>query len=253
MKRLFLLLLVLPVLITCSLDDSQPNVDTSITFEFTHQWGDQTFTFNDLGITTLINENDDELIIERLRYLISNIRLYNENGNTMLLQGYSLVELNNNSSLSFTVKDYIPKGNYSKISFTFGFSPQNNKSGEYPDLNSAGWNWPEDLGGGYHFLQMDGTFTTLGGQEPFNFHMGTARNSIGVFESNHVNIILDQAFTIDELNTIKIRMDISEWFKNPNTWDLNEYNTDLMGNYDAQKMMNENAGSVFSLGPVTSP
>jgi hypothetical protein len=42
-------------------------------------------------------------------------------------------------------------------------------------------------------------------------------------------------------------MNLAEWFKNPNTWDLNEFNTGLMGNYNAQKIMNENGQSVFSI------
>jgi hypothetical protein len=45
-------------------------------------------------------------------------------------------------------------------------------------------------------------------------------------------------------------MNIAEWFKNPNTWDLNELNTVLMPNFEAQKMMSENGRSVFSLGDI---
>ena len=41
-------------------------------------------------------------------------------------------------------------------------------------------------------------------------------------------------------------MDIAEWFKNPNIWDFNVYNTSLMPNYEAQKLMQENAATVFS-------
>ena len=42
-------------------------------------------------------------------------------------------------------------------------------------------------------------------------------------------------------------MNLAEWFKNPKTWDLNLLNTGLMGNYDAQRKMNENGQSVFSV------
>ena len=51
--------------------------------------------------------------------------------------------------------------------------------------------------------------------------------------------------------TIDIQMDVSEWFKNPNTWDLNVYNTSLMGNYEVQLLINQNAASVFSLVSIT--
>ena len=42
-------------------------------------------------------------------------------------------------------------------------------------------------------------------------------------------------------------MHIDQWFENPNLWDLNILNGMLMGNYTAQKMMQENGQNVFSL------
>ena len=51
--------------------------------------------------------------------------------------------------------------------------------------------------------------------------------------------------------TIEIKMNIAEWFKNPNIWNLNELNTVLMPNFEAQKLMSDNGKSVFSIGPVT--
>jgi hypothetical protein len=45
-------------------------------------------------------------------------------------------------------------------------------------------------------------------------------------------------------------MNIAEWFKNPTIWDLNELNTVLMPNFNAQKLMSENGKSVFSLGEI---
>ena len=51
--------------------------------------------------------------------------------------------------------------------------------------------------------------------------------------------------------TIEVKMNIAEFFKNPNTWDLNVLDTPLMPNYTAQKMMQENVMSVFSLGEIT--
>ena len=44
---------------------------------------------------------------------------------------------------------------------------------------------------------------------------------------------------------------IAEWFKGPNTWDLNQLNTVLMPNSAAQILMYENGRNVFSLVSVT--
>ncbi|MFK8058604.1 MAG: hypothetical protein AB8B78_00770, partial [Polaribacter sp.] len=56
--------------------------------------------------------------------------------------------------------------------------------------------------------------------------------------------------TISNNAEIEIKMNIAEWFKNPNKWNLNQLNTVLMPNFEAQKMMNANGKSVFSLGEI---
>lgn len=253
MKKILILLIAIPVFVSCISDDDIATIPATLTFKFAHNWDGEIFSNDNLGFTAYIKENGDELTIERLRYLVSNIRLYRENGSSTLLQGYQLVDVSNTGSLTFTLNENLPEGDYNMVSFTFGFSEQFNSSGTYPDLNSTSWNWPDNLGGGYHFLQMDGTYTTTEGQQPFNFHMGTARVGEGVFEANYVDVFLNRNYSIEGDTNFEFRMNVAEWFKNPHTWDLSEYNTDLMMNYTAQKMMSDNCGTVFSLGPVTTP
>ena len=49
-------------------------------------------------------------------------------------------------------------------------------------------------------------------------------------------------------------MNAAEWFKNPNTWNLNENSIVMMPKYDLQINMKENGkNSVFSLGPIVNP
>lgn len=253
MKKILILLIAIPVFIACNSDDDTTTIPVNLTFKFAHNWDGDTFTNDDLGLTAYINANGDELMIERLRYLVSNIRLYREDGSSTVLQGYQLVDVSNTGSLTFSLTENIPEGEYNLISFTFGFSEEFNTSGIYPDLNSTSWNWPEELGGGYHFLQMDGTYTTSEGQQPFNYHMGTARVGVGIFEANYVDVFLSRNYSMEGNTTFEFRMNVAEWFKNPHTWDLSEYNTDLMMNYNAQKMMSDNCATVFSLGSVTTP
>jgi hypothetical protein len=107
------------------------------------------------------------------------------------------------------------------------------------------------LGGGYHFMQFEGNYLdATGAPQPYAYHNGTARVSDGVFEQNFIEVELP-AITITNTATVEIKMNLAEWFKNPNTWDLNILNGALMGNYEAQIMMNENGQNVFSLGEIT--
>lgn len=252
MKKIFILFLLATFLISCSSNDDTILESVSLKFEFSHNWDGETITNQDFGDFNFVNENGDVIAFDRLRYLVSNIWLIRQNGEIVRLQGYQLVDLFNEGSLSISLNEFLPKGEYTGISFVFGLNEEFNNSGVYSDLNSVSWNWPDMLGGGYHFLQMDGNYQTSEGPQPFNFHMGTARVSEGVFDVNYRQIVLPAPFTIAENNTIRFKMNIAEWFKNPNTWDLNELNTVLMPNYEAQKMMNENAATVFSLGEITN-
>ena len=57
-------------------------------------------------------------------------------------------------------------------------------------------------------------------------------------------------FNVVNNTTIEIKMNIAEWFKNPNTWNLNQLNTVLMPNFDAQKLISANGKTVFSSGTI---
>lgn len=250
MKKILFLLALFPFIIACINDDDITQSNVNLTFNFTHNWDDSNLTNQNFEAFDFVNENGDIIALDRLRYLVSNIKLYSQVTGVITLQGYELVDLSNEGSLSISVTTTLPDGDFSAIGFTLGFEEAFNTSGAYTDLNSTSWNWPDNLGGGYHFLQMDGKFETPEGPQPFNFHMGTARITEGVFEANHRQVILSQTFSLADNNTVEIKMNVAEWFKNPHTWDLNELNTDLMMNYEAQKMMYDNSESVFSLGEI---
>lgn len=251
MKNIYFLLLAILVVAGCSSDDDNTtDQDANVTFVFTQNWDGTDFTNANLGNTNYTNENGDVLNIERLRYLISNVKLKKANGEIVAFDGYHLVDVSQPGTLSFSPTLDAPLDTYTGISFIFGLEEANNISGAYPDLNAVSWNWPDMLGGGYHFMQMDGNYQTEDSSfAPFNFHHGTARVSEGVFEQNFFEVDLP-GFTITSDIDIEIEMNIAEWFKNPNTWDLNVYNTDLMMNYTAQKLIQQNGATVFSLGTV---
>ncbi len=87
----------------------------------------------------------------------------------------------------------------------------------------------------------------------FAYHMGTAREitiTDTIFHDNHVFVKIDTTFNITNDATINLNVNLDEWFKNPNLWDLNQYNNMLMPDYTAQVMMKENGSTVFSWGSI---
>ena len=256
MKKILTLLAISLTFIACT-EDNDDNLTSGptsadVSFNFTHNW-DAT-AINNLNLTTetVTNENGEVMSMARIRYLISRLELVNSNGQTYLFDGYKFIDLSDESTYNFTpTNKNIPTGTYT-LKFIWGFNEVDNIDGAYLDLNSASWNWPAMLGGGYHFMQFDGMYnidTTA--PAPFNFHNGTARVSMGVFEQNYAEIELSSEITISNDAVIEIKMNIAEFFKNPNTWDLNVLDTPLMPNYSAQKMMQENVATVFSVGAIT--
>jgi hypothetical protein len=57
--------------------------------------------------------------------------------------------------------------------------------------------------------------------------------------------------TITNNAEIEVEMNIADWFKNPNLWDLNVLNQMLMPNSSAQIQKFEKGQNVISLGTVT--
>lgn len=235
------------------------NQKVFLTLSFLHNWDEISLTNSDFNDIKFTNGNGEKLSIERLRYLISNIILEKENGEKITLKEHHLVDVSKLESLQYQSSVKVPIGRYKKVSFTFGFSSEDNVDGVYPDLNSLSWNVPKMLGGGYHFMQFDGKFldaTKANAEKSFNYHVIRAAD-----KTDPANLKLqDTSFTVDlgrliisDEHPIEVAMNISEWFKNPNLWDLNTLNTVLMPNFNAQILMSENGKNVFRIVPQSIP
>ena len=252
MQRIILIILVLFMFTSCNKDKDVSQVQ--ITFKFSHNWDGTAVSNANFNSIIYTNANGEDLSITKLRYLISKITFEKSSGETFILDGYNLVDVTNNTNQSFTPITTIPDGDYSKVSFTFGFDNDDNYNENYIDLNSASWNVPELLGGGYHYMQLEGKFidnTTT--ETGYAYHTIRAVDNSGatqVFQDTFFEVDLG-AVNITNNATFNIEMNIAEWFKNPNTWDLNVLNNSLMGNFNAQIKMFENSQHVFSLKSVS--
>lgn len=221
-----------------------------VTVTFTHNFDGVPVTNSTFNQFNYVNANNDTLSISKLRYLISDIRFYKAN-DSIVIDDYQLVDVTAGTGLTYTIPNNIAFDTYDSVAFTFGFDTIDNTPNAYPDLNVVNWNWPTMLGDGYHFMQMEGKYKYQGNDSTYAYHNGTARVSPGVFEANHFKASL-AGVTLSKANVnIEVKMDIAEWYKNPNTWDLNMYHFLLMPNYAAQKMMQANGISVFSMGNVS--
>lgn len=255
MKKLFALLILASLhFASCSDDDTPRETNVNATFNFSHNWDGTPVTNSEFNTIRFTNENGEMLSIERLRYLISDITFTNSDNEVIELDVYNLIDLTNNTNLSFDLGSQIPTGDYRNVSFTFGFDNMDNAE-NYLDLNSASFNVPDMLGGGYHYMQFDGKYLDNNAMEAnFNYHAIRAVDNPGAnptFPQDTFFTVNLGAVAISDNTTFNIEMNIAEWFKGPNTWDLNQLNTVLMPNSAAQILMSENGRNVFSLESVS--
>ena len=251
MKQYIILFLSI-FLFSCSSDNDELIKEVSVKINFTQNWDGTKIEKSDLNTTDYINKLGTKLKIENLRYLISKITLTDGADDTTVFDGYKLIDISDDENLTHNLPSKITEGSY-KLSITFGFNDADNTDGVYADLNTALWSVPMMLGGGYHFMQLDGKYKDdTATEKPYNFHVIRAYNTT-------TSMPEDTSFTID-LGTIniknnaiiEIKMNVAGWFKSPNDWDLNDKNINLMMDYGAQKQMHENVQSgVFSLGSIS--
>ena len=255
MKKIIPILICLAILFTSCSEDSDDTVTHQFftTLKFTHNWDGEIVKASNFKSIQYTTENGEKISLERLRYLISDIVFTTEGGEKIELDVYNLVDLTNEVNMEFTPTTKIPAQNYTNVSFTFGFDNEDNMA-NYLDLNTASFNVPNILGGGYHYMQFDGKFINSSMEEQgFNYHAIRAVDNPGLnptFPQDTFFTVNLGAINLTNDAEIEVKMNIANWFKNPNLWDLNTYNQKLMPNSAAQIMMFQNGKDVFSLGEV---
>jgi len=263
MKKLALILAICFAFVACNNDDetTTPIVNTAVDFTFTQNWDGANIANSDYETSTYTNANGEEMTLSKLVYLISDITFTNAAGDIFDAGDYNLIDARTGSNASFTPNIEIPEGNYT-VSFTYGFDDEDNIDLAYPDLNVAdnGWGVPGPLGGGYHYMRLEGKYiNSMSDETAFQFHNIRANkhsslppgpNTLVELRDTSIEVNLGTV-SVTTGTSIEVKMNVAEWFKNPNQWDLNVLFSVLMPNFDAQILMNENGQNVFSRGAVT--
>ncbi|MGK0385835.1 MAG: hypothetical protein ACI849_000440 [Patiriisocius sp.] len=255
MKNIALLFFMVAILVACNdNDDDQTTQNTTVNLNFLHNFDGESINNTNFNNIEYTNAFGTELSFTKLRYLITDVTFTNQANIATKVTDFKLVDVTENTGTSIDGSS-LPTGTY-KIKIRFGFKQSENISNIYPDLNAASWNVPDMLGGGYHYMQMEGRYIDTN-NEPFiyAYHTISAVQNPGpdnAREDTSIEIDLGTINIEGASTTINVNMNIAEWFKNPNVWNLNELNGMLMGNYTAQKLMEENGQNVFSLGNVES-
>lgn len=216
----------------------EENTETEVIFNFKHFVGNEELQFDEIKYK---NAFGNDYSVSTLKYFVSNITLHTDGG-IYTINGAHYVDATDNSTLTFAPGIKFPAGTYNKVSFTYGLDSVNNVTGRFPNPPENLMEWPIAMGGGYHYMKLEGKFDSTGVVKNYQAHTGPTMGNDNSFE-----VTLNEAnFSCSCVTkTIIFEMDINNWWTNPNTLDLNNI-SGIMGNQNMQEKFKANGSDVFS-------
>ncbi len=211
------------------------------------------------------NEAGNQFLITEIQWFLSNIELKNEAGDWMMLHQPGLADTLDISRVYYIDTD-IPESqtlhsspvkpdHYTAIRFTFGLDESDNQTGLFTDPPESEMFWPDMLGGGYHYMKLNGKYLNSEGRlAPMAIHLGIGQNEdCTEFYQNYFIVELPIEFNVkaNTKNQLDLTMVIDNWFRNPHTIDFNEFGSHIMQNQTAQRLLNGNGKDVFRIGKPT--
>ena len=208
------------------------------------------------------NEAGNTFMITEIQWFISKMELQDEQGEWISLEHREVDDLfpyatdkifyiDTNIPESQTLQmASIPVGHYKTLRFTFGLDEEDNLSGLYSDPPESNMFWPEPLGGGYHYMKLNGRFVNANNElVPLNTHLGIGQNADhSEYYQNYFTVEgpIDLDIAENKENLILLTMIVDNWFRNPNLYDFNVYGSAIMQNQTAQQALKENGQDVFT-------
>ena len=213
------------------------------------------------------NEVGNQFLITEIQWFLSNIQLLGQDGKWHTMRQRSAADsfaeqnerifyIDTDIPESHTLRGQkIPIGHYSLLRFTFGLDENDNQTGIFNDSPESEMFWPDMLGGGYHYMKLNGKFVdTEGRLNPLAIHLGIGQNEDRTeFYQNYfiVEFPIDFNVAANAENHLDLTMVIDNWFRYTNTIDFNVYGSSIMQNQAAQQALKENGQNVFIIGKPT--
>jgi hypothetical protein len=177
--------------------------------------------------------------ISRLNYFLSDIAFYKSGAPVYKID--TVVYIDAKNSYSLITPDVSPFS-YDSISYSIGVPASYNAHGKLaPTYENIAMEWPDAMGGGYHFLKLEGHWKYAGSVAGYTVHLGTDAYLVrgGCRTTGYVSAGAE--------NIITLRMDINEWLEHPNTYSFSTDGVYTMGNAALMKKISENGRDVIQV------
>ncbi len=189
-----------------------------------------------------LNAAGNKYSLYHLEYYISGVSFYKSDGSSFVSNSVFYINAQKSVTNSLLVGN-IPQGSYSSISLLIGLDSNTNKTNFLPNiLDNINMAWPDAMGGGYHFMKMEGYFKDKADvkQDGYAMHLGRNNNLVTI------NLSFPLIITKD-VQTKTLTMNINEWYKNPSNYDFETDGNYSMGLPNAMSKLAQNGKDVFTI------
>ncbi len=237
LTKISIALLTLVLLISgCKSEEPMPKT-SSATIDVNHTVDNAIIAS---GKVNYQNTANNQYSITRLEYYLSNFRFIQENGEVTRYD--QVFYINAFDSTSFRLFfDNLPPARYTSLVYNFGLIPKQNISNSLSNTNAnANMFWPEMMGGGYHFMKLEGRYKDSIALTGYAIHLGT--NVCTLQLSSQID-----ASTLNKPIHLDLTMDVNEWFTNPKDYDFITDGRYTMGDTTLMTHITDNGQTVFTL------
>jgi hypothetical protein len=177
--------------------------------------------------------------VSRLEWYLSDLYLYADGRRTDVR---FIQYFNAQQELALHLED-VPIGDFDSLVMHIGLPADKNIS---YSLGSAaqhiGMAWPDNMGGGYHFMKLEGH--SVEGESNFGYAIHLGNNDYYVRNKVAENVRIDAGGFQGELH-----FRILEWYQNPHEYSLIEDGTYTMGVDSLMDIVAQNGRDVLTLNP----
>lgn len=188
------------------------------------------------------NQAGETYGIDRLQYYLSNLRFYNNGKLVHTSNTVRYIDAFIDSTCTFSIPLVgATTGPCDSVAFLLGLDTSQNISFSLPPtIENSDMGWPDNMGGGYHFIKLEGYWRDGSMVTGFALHVG--RNGYTIPMGCRCNVDITNATT----RLLPLSMNVNEWFRTPANYSFASDGAYSMNNMALMRKLCTNATDVFS-------
>lgn len=209
----------------------------NIVFEIHHEIDGQNLEYD----TSMYKNSVLELYsIQNLEYYISSIKLETTTNEFISIPGVFYINgkyMNVFSHSDFLLRDLQIKNVHFNIGLNQSLNVSNSLPATMENINMA---WPDNIGGGYHFIKLEGTFIDSIGMSGYAIHLGRDTSLVSC-------IVPFNMESSQETININLLMNVNELYRNPYDYSLRKDGHSTMGDDILMHKIAKNSTDLFKI------